>query len=440
MDNGTLVKSRLRPVDPRELYRQRTPRYMRSSVILPSQYQSYAVCVEFARDWFMARFPQKYFNSIYVDGTHSFDEFRKFSDINSQMKKANPLLAIIPVIDMNHNRDWIDSSPEIPMMMRRSRIEGTFFNDIRCNRGLHLQLLFKTVKMNFVFKVRVNTRAEQLDMVERIKLKHRAGYTETCNLALDVHVPKPIISQIAFDNAMELDTAGNPKDSVAMLQYLNSYSLIPFLYKLRCSTGNSEYFVKVPNCVAHVKSEIPTFDDGERQDTMTSNYTVDFNVEVEMTAPYCYTYFSQKDQEFINKAPVCLDPMIVVSSVIKTELPPEDENHWAMLTYTEYEVDDFDVGTKLEIPLKDYFDGTDLGRIIDYTQRIGVSPEVFLNFGVYNEGQNKKYKMDWGKMICNLEEEITTNRSIIAIYCDMKYVNNTIIYLDELEKNTSRIN
>lgn len=440
MDNGTLVRDQLRPVDPSRLYRSRTPRMMRSSVVLPSQHQSYAICVEFARDWFLARFPEKYFNSVYVDGTHSFDEFRKFSQINMQMKRANPLLAIIPTIDMTHNRDWIDSSPEIPMLMRRSKIEGTFFNDIRDNRGLHLQLLFKTVKMNFVFKIRVDTRAEQLDMIERIKMKHRAGYTETCNLALDVHVPKPIISQIAFDNAIAMDKNYDPVDSVEMLQYLNSYSLIPFIYKLRCSTGNSEYFIKVPNCVAHVKSEIPTFDDGERQDTTTTNYTIDFNVEVEMTAPYCYTYFSQHEQEYINRAPVCLDPMIIVSTVIKTEIPPEDENHWALLTHTEYEVDDEDVKKPLEIPLKEYFCGTDLGKIIDYTQRIGVSPAVFLNFGIFNDGINMKYTMDWGKLICTTTEPITTNRSVIAIYCDMKYVNNTTIYLTELDKNTSRIN
>ena len=50
-----------------------------------------------------------------------------------------------------------------------------------------------------------------------------------------------------------------------------------------------------------------------------------------------------------------------------------------------------------------------------------------------------KYTMDWGKLICTTTEPITTNRSVIAIYCDMKYVNNTTIYLTELDKNTSRI-
>ena len=84
-----------------------------------------------------------------------------------------------------------------------------------------------------------------------------------------------------------------------LLEYLNSHSYIPFLYKLRCATGNKEFFLKVPNCTAHIKAEIPQMDDGERKDAINTNYNIDFQVEIEMTAPYCYTYFSQKSQPYL---------------------------------------------------------------------------------------------------------------------------------------------
>ena len=436
---GNINGESLRPILPGDLYRGFTPRMMRSSVILPSQHQAYAVCVEFARDWFLDKFPEQYFNSIYVDGTHSFDEFRKFSTIDQQMKRSNPLMAMVPVIDMNHNRQWIDSTPEIPMLMRRSKIEGTFFNDIRDNRGLHLQLIFKSILMNFTFKVRVDTRAEQLDMMEFIKLKHRAGYTETHNIACDIHVPNDIIVQIAFDNGFKLDEKGRVEDPIKMLNYLNTHSLIPFIYKLRTATGNDEYFIKVPNCVAHIKSELPVMDDGDRQDTITTNYNINFNIEVEMTAPYCYTYYSQHEHKFINSKPSIVDGSVAIMVASKTVLPPEDINHWAMLTYTEYEADEDELNKPLTIPLKEYFKGTELGYVLDYTQRIGISPAIFLNFGIYNDGVDMKYTMDWGKMECTTNEPITNLRTIIPIYCDMKYVNNTIINLEELDKKTSRI-
>ena len=290
----------LRVLTPEDYYDKLSHRYLMSSITLPSQYSSYAVCVEYIRDWFLSKFPPRFFNSIYVEGGHSFDEFRKFSQIQEAYKKSNPLLAIIPVIDMEHNRDWIDSNPAYPMVLRRARMEGTFFNDIRDNRGLHLQLQFKTILMNFTFKIRLDTRAEALDMMEWIKMNCRAGWSETHNVAIDAHVPRSIITQIAWDNNIRINEDGTPVDSTEMLAYLNQYSVIPFLYKLRAATGNSEYFLKIPNCMVRLKMNLPQMDDGERQDHLVSNFNIDFTLECEMTAPYCYTYYSQTEHKFVT--------------------------------------------------------------------------------------------------------------------------------------------
>lgn len=431
----------LREIDPTELYVLRTPRMMRSSVLLPSQYQAYSVCVEFAKEWFVEKFDEHFFNSIYVDGTHSFDEFRKFSDIDSKLKHTNPLLAIVPTIDVTRNRDWIDSMPEMPTLLRRSRMEGTFFNDNRDGRGLHLQLIFKTISMNFVFKIRVDTRAEQLDMIEHIKLAHRAGYSETRDLDLDIHVPGAIISQIAFDNNFVMDDMGHPLSPVDMLAYLNSYSVLSFLYKLRCSTGNKEYFVKVPNCVAHLKSEIPSFDDGDRQDMLTTNYTIDFPVEIEMTAPYCYTYFSQHEQQYFASKPA--DPADAIITLVKaqrTDFPSEDENHWQLQTKTEYEVDDEDLNKPLDIDMYEFFRGSEIQQIIDYNLKAGLSPGIFLNFIFINNNIRRDYTIDWETLKVHIESGIVKNATAIGVYYNMKYINETLIYMKELnEQNSSRI-
>ena len=225
--NFGCIDRTLRPVDAYDLIDQRSSKILRSSITLPSQHQSYAVCVEFAKNWFLEKFDENYFNSIYVNTAHSFDEFRKFAHINEQMKKTNPLLAIIPVIDMSHNRQWVDSQPEIPMILRRSHIEGTFFSDYEKN--LYAQLIFKTILMNFTFKIRLDTRAEELDMMEFIKLNHRAGWTESRDIALDIHVPKQIILQVAYDNGFKITNDGQVEEPMKLLEYLNSHSYIPFL-------------------------------------------------------------------------------------------------------------------------------------------------------------------------------------------------------------------
>lgn len=441
MKLGINKDTKLRPFNPNEAYKNKTPRLMRTSVMLPSQQQAFAVCTEVILQWFLDKYPDDYFNSVYVDGTHSFDEFRKLSKINQQLKKTNPLLALVPNIDASYNRDWIDSTPEIPMLLRRSRFEGVFLSDVRHNKGLHLQLMFKTIKMNFMFKLRLSTRGQQLDMMEFIKVKHRAGWSETLTKDMDIHVPKAIISQIAFDNGFDLTEGGNPKNPIELLNYLNTHSLIPFMYKLRCTTGNDEYFIKVPNCTVHIKSELPSMDDGERNNMLTSNYNIEFPVEVEMTAPYCYTYFSEKDEHsYIKPGTTINENAISIMQAILISFPPEDQNHWSLLkTPVEYGVDEEDIGKPLDIDFKELFAGTDIGMVLDYTQRIAISPAVFLNFMMFNNSQELKYTMDWHNMVAHIEEGITKDRTVIGIYVNMKYVNDTIIFLKELDTKSDRV-
>lgn len=441
MKLGINKNSKLRPFNPNEAYNNKTPRLMRTSVILPSQQQAFAVCTEVILSWFLDKYPDSFFNSVYVDGTHSFDEFRKLSKINQQMRKTNPLLALVPTIDPSYNRDWIDSTPEIPMLLRRSRFEGVFLSDIQHNKGLHLQLQFKTIKMNFLFKIRLDTRGQQLDMMEYIKVKHRAGWSETLTKDMDIHVPKAIISQIAFDNGFDLYEGGNPKNPIEMLNYLNTHSLIPFMYKLRCTTGNDEYFIKVPNCTVHIKSEIPTMDEGERTNSITTNYNIEFPLEVEMTAPYCYSYFSQKDEHrYLHAGPIVNDTKIAIMQASLTTIPPEDKNHWALFsTPVEYGVDEYDIGKPLDINFKELFAGTDIGVVLDYTQRIAISPAIFLNFIMFNDSKQLDYTMDWGTMTAHIENGIDVDRTIIGIYVDMKYVNDTIIFLKELDTKSDRV-
>ena len=421
----------VRELSPSEFNRKQ-PKLLQSSVILPSQYQSYAVCVEFAKDWFLDKFDKSFFNSVYVDGKHSFDEFRKYSEIDQKIKRVNPILAIFPAIDMTNNRNWIDSMPEIPMLLRRSRFEGVFFSDNSTCNSKHLQIMFKTILMNFNFKMRVNTRAEELDLFEFIKLVHRAGFTETQNLTLDIHVPKDIIAEIAVDQGFTVDKNLNVDKPMELLRYLNSYSLIPFVYKLRCANGNNEFFIKVPNCVAHIRSEMPSMDDGERQDTMTTNYTIDFSIEVEMTAPYAYTYYSQCEQKFINTRPKNSDGMISVMRAIKTKVPELDEHKWNLTSTTEYMVDDEDIGTCIDINFTDLFKGTDVEKLIEHANYIHINPAAFINIKLFNDGLEREYHMDWSTLICHMKGSCENITTVIGIYLDMEYVNNTLAQLKDL--------
>lgn len=437
MEKPTHVFSgNMREIKPHDIDNKQ-PRLLMSSVTIPSQYQAYAVCVEFAKEWFLNKFAHHYFNSIYVDGKHSFDEFRKYSDIDEKLRRVNPILAIIPSIDMTNNRGWIDSSPEIPMLLRRSRFEGTFFFDTSTCNTKYLQIMFKTILMNFTFKMRVNTRAEELDLFEFVKIMHRAGYTETQNLTLDIHVPKEIIAEIACSHGFTVDEQLNVDKPLELLRYLNAHSYIPFVYKLRCANGNKEFFIKVPNCVAHIKSEMPDMDDGERQNTILTNYTINFNVEIEMTAPYCYTYYSQCEQKYINSKPTNSDGMISVMRAIKTQVPELDEHNWKLASTTEYMVDESDIGKCIDIDFTDLFKGSDIEQLINHANYIHINPSLFINIKLFNDGLEREYHMDWSSLICHMKLSCENVTTVIGIYLDMDYVNNTLAQLKDL--TSSRI-
>ena len=49
-------------IDSFSINKKLTPRINRSGIILPSQQQSYALCVEFAKEWFLSKYRDNYFN------------------------------------------------------------------------------------------------------------------------------------------------------------------------------------------------------------------------------------------------------------------------------------------------------------------------------------------------------------------------------------------
>lgn len=439
--------SKLRRINPNEIYRSKTPRLMCSSITLPSQYNSYAVCTEFARNWFLEKFPENYFNSVYMDGSKTFDQFRMLSKLNQQMKRTNPLLAISPTIDMSYNRDFIDDNMELTGYLRRTRMEGVIFSDLDFERGRHLAIQFKTILMNFTYKMRVDTRAQQLDLMEFVKYKHRAAKTESQDIPLEIHVPKRIIAQIAFDNGMLKEDYSDIKNPDEFLRYLNAHSLVPFLYKRRNATGTHEFFIRIDNCSVHIKAENPSSDDGERQDHEQTNFTIEFQIEIEMLAPFCFTYYSEREQNIINSHDLIKDETgILLMRAARMDLPDQNELKWNRIVRTDYVVEDDDLKNLINIQFSELLEG-EIKQIIEYNKSVYISPSIFLDFLIMNDGQFQDYEIDWDKNIIHLKNKVTHPGFAIGIYANMKYINELKIHHNFAEgwqspdnfKTTSRI-
>ena len=173
------------------------------SLAVPSYSHAYSICIEYYYKWFASKFRNDYFRGgIYIDGKHVLDEYKQLN--LSTVKRENPRARIVPTLDMDYDRDDIDNylaSPDI--YLRRSRYQDSFFKDY--GRGLFLSLQMKALRMNFNAKVRVNTKAEQLDLWHYMQLNFRNGATMFEYLSIDFHVPKSIILNIAEQAGFEVD-------------------------------------------------------------------------------------------------------------------------------------------------------------------------------------------------------------------------------------------
>jgi hypothetical protein len=430
-------KGNIRELTPNDIGKKYSKKkLLSSSVILPSQQHSYSLCTEFIRDWFLSKFNKDYFTNVHVDGKLSFDDFRRFSSIDDKLKRVNPIVAITPSIESEYTRDWIDSNAEGPLQsLRRTKMEGRFFSDY--DKETHIALQFKSIKMNFAFKMRVNTRAEQLDLYEFVKTNHRCGYTENHIIALDVHVPKQIIAQVAHDVGMDTDDNLNVKEPYKLLKYLNEHSLLPFLYKFRCSNANNEFFIKVPNCNIHLKIEMPSKDDGERVGIDSTNYMVEFSVEAEMTAPMSYIYYSMHRMEHISDKTICSDGLITVSKSVVTDISDKNPDGWDLFATTDYLVENEDMFKCIDIDMREYLCNTNINDVLQYTIHNNINPAVFLDFKFYINGRERAYSIDWNTLQCHIKEPIDNLTTVIAVYIDKRYLNEVLINLENM--NSSRI-
>ena len=58
---------------------------------------------------------------------------------------------------------------------------------------------------------------------------------------------------------------------------------------------------------------------------------------------------------------------------------------------------------------------------------------------MFNDGIEIPYNMDWSTLICHIKVPIANCKTVIGIYADRKYINDTLIYLTEIDKKTTRV-
>lgn len=429
----------LQPFDIREL-RNRHSKILNRSICMPSMTQAYSLCIEYMKHWFYSKFENKNFiKSEYIDGKYIYDDFRRLSKIEL-LKRQKPSLTIIPTVEWDYDNDKIDSYPYgLSLYTMTGKFKNAFFNDPV--RDVYIGMNMETILMRFNFRVRVETRAQQMDLFKYMKMAHRVGYSDPKDADMDFHVPYPMMIQLARDLGFDVYCTGDKYDQICdipkFMKYLNMHSQIPFLYKHRTINGKHEFFIRAQRLCVNIRPLEISADDGEREGMLTNNYNIDLSCEVRFPAPRMYAYYSKGTHELrtIYSAWEQVEGSPLTLYTFKA-IPIADENRygWPLYMHTQYDQTLMEKGKVLSMDLHELIEG-DVGEVIKMALCGGLSPSLFFDMLVINGGEIVKGIMDWGSLTFTSHNPVRSLASYIGIYLDMNYVNTMLANKRGFEKD-----
>ena len=429
-------------------YSNFTPRLYKTMEV-PSYVHGYSLAIEYMRDWFLQKFPKDkstpsgtMFKTVYINGSHVLDNWKNWNNYN--IRKEKPMVAIVPTLSPEYDRENVDMyMGDAGIMLRTSRIEDSFIKDYKNKIFLYVRL--REMEMNFTFRIRVNSRAEQLDLMNRMELWFRVGTTQQDNMSADFHIPYNMMLQIARDASFDVDEENKViKDIPEFVNYLNLHSSAPIIFKLRTINQKPEFFVRARNLYTHlaVRDKIQ-IDDGERNGKLDTNYHLEMNVQLHMPIPHFYAYMNQvptSQSVMVTES----KPDLGIYTINNYNIDPENSLGWPYITITSYAANKGD----RYIDLSPIFDSErwPVAIVLKDDLKMHISPEGFLDVRVYHNqdfknmvGREALYHMDYKNLRIVLDETIMEQEAIydIIIYADMQYVNTRLSTIEQYGKRVT---
>ena len=436
---GEIITSRFEAMTP-EQKRAALPRdfvdykpKLYKNLVLPSYVHGYSLAIEYMRMWFLEKFDKDYFKVVHVNGKHVLDDWRRFNNYN--IKREKPMLAIVPTLESDFDRDNLDLyQADRTLLLKTSNFMQSFFKDY--DRMSFIYMRMRAMKMNFTFKVRVNSRSEQLDLMNKMELWFRVGSTMMEYINAEFHIPYDIMLNIAEGAHFEVKN-GVIVDILEFIAYLNRYSDLPIVFKMRAINQKPEFFVRVNNMYVHISNmDKLQIDDGEREGKLDNNFHVEMSCQLTMPIPHFFVYFCQEPIVYEIGVNEHNGKTIGIYSINNFEIPPQNEKNWTQVAVTSYLCDE---GEQV-IDLSSIFKGSgNFNRAIEYSLKNMVSPDSFVDIRVYrSDDLAKELNIDFNYETCQLmlPEPMKHEEAIdIAIYADKEYINDVIISNDNILHN-----
>lgn len=421
-----------------KLYRQ---------LMLPSYVHGYSLAIQFMRDWFVGKFPKEYFKTVYINGKHVLSDWKSFN--NYDIKREKPMLSIVPTVNFDYDRESLDLyQGDENLFLRTSDYEQSFLKDFENKQYLYCRM--RALQMTFNFRVRLNSRAEQLDAYNRMELWFRIGSTQHTRCSVDFHIPDEAILGLANNVGFEL--VKNPETGVMSLQkgdicdlvnYLNSHSELPIIYKMRGINQQPGFFLRLNDLYTHIacKDKLQ-LNDGDQVGKLYDNFDIEMAVTLTIPIPHFFVLFEEnyKPQQLMIKD-TQLDTSLKLYTINPFQIPPTNDKGWNQFALTSYMADANEQCIDVSPIL---MGGGNISKVIDYTIKSGIDPRIFIETRVYLSDSEDGAKtvdidVDYGNKKVYINKPFDKEQMLnLVFYADRKYINDIIVNLDNL-KNNNRI-
>ena len=396
----------------------------------PSNVHGYVLAIELAKKWFINKFPDGYFKNVYVNGNHVYDDYKLFN--KQTIKKDNPFLAIVPTLDMEYDRDTKDlylGGPEL--YLRATDTENAFFTDP--DKDSHILLRFKEQKMQFNFRVKVSTKAQQIDTYNFMSLFFKVGGTHRDKVIVEYHIPTNLMINLAIHSGFEVvdDTI---KDPIGFLKYVNSRSYIPFIYKKRNMTGKYEFFIRIDSVSYHISTQDKlSADDGDRVGMLDRDFNIDMSMVMKLPVPFFFVYFSKKElYHYIPSVEVSTD-ILSLYTFSQFAIPNTNSKGWSQYVNSVYIIEP----KEKEINMGDVLYADRCSLVIRDCLSKNISPDCFIDVVLYRPIYGYYAKLDCymdyqnGKLIL-LDDFVNEEYLYLVVYMDLEFRNTALNTIEQL--------
>lgn len=425
------IKPVLRPIETVKVFDKK----LNMSLCVPSVSHSFSLCVQYAKTWFKRAFAPTYFKTEFISGAHILEDFRK-KDPHSLIKVQKPALAIVPELDPSFDRDGVDQYLfGTNTYYNNCRYQDAFFKDM--SKKTFISIAMELLLVKFTYKVKVSSKQHAIDLARFIRQRFFCGATKGERFDMDFNVPTEMMLRVARDGGFEIKD-GKVLEMNGFIQYLNSHSALPFMYKFNPAKGHFDYYMKLPDQYIHTRTNPVEMDDGEREGQLDNNYIVSFDTEVRFPCPKFYAYYSVDKKDMIKEQK--MDGTYSIYDLCLCSVPVVNEKGWPQYISWDYLEDD-DVFSKKEvskIDIREILDSIANGafkQIVEDVKGRYLSPSLFTEIRLYNDNKEADIDIDWENYIIKSKNVFTSATSHLVLYVNLQYLNEYKITEKEYIKN-----